>query len=209
MEGLQIERTINNKKITVTLTDDELEKAYRIMEQRYLDEDFANTLTDSAQDPNTRFHSGHLGEFPELSDWLCVNFDAFYDANMGHNDLLALTLNHLHNASLEPQFFSALSRTARAVCMGIEKDMAGCERNCGRYYRCGNIAKANERSRQWETLASLITMHNNGSCTCSKDGGGECPAAKYLKGAWDISEFFHLEDVKEVAFNELELFRDK
>ena len=37
MEGLQIERTINNKKITVTLTDDELEKAYRIMEQRYLD----------------------------------------------------------------------------------------------------------------------------------------------------------------------------
>ena len=49
MEGLQIERTINNKKITVTLTDDELEKAYRIMEQRYLDEDFANTLTEAIQ----------------------------------------------------------------------------------------------------------------------------------------------------------------
>ena len=31
MKELQIERNIDNKKITVTLTDDELEKAYRIM----------------------------------------------------------------------------------------------------------------------------------------------------------------------------------
>ncbi len=200
MRELQIERTIENKKTTITLTEDELEKAYRIMERRYLDEDFANALADAAQNPDTRFHSGHLEEFPELSDWLCVYFDAIYDANMGHNDLLELALNHLHNASLEPQFFSSLSRTAPVVCMGMEKDMADCEQNCGRYYRCSNIAEANDRSRQWETLASLISMHNNGSCTCSKDDSSvECPAAKYLKGTWDISEFFHLEDRKEAA----------
>ncbi len=200
MNELQIERTIDNRKITATLTDDELEKAYRIMERRYLDEDFANALADAAQDPDTRFHSGHLEEFPELSDWLCAYFDAIYDANMGHNDLLELALSHLHNASREPQFFSSLSLTAPAVCMGIEKDMSDCEQNCGRYHRCSNIAEADDRSRQWETLASLLAMHRDGSCTCSKDDGdGECPAAKYLKGAWDISEFFHLEDRKEAA----------
>lgn len=200
MNELQIERTIDNRKITVTLTDDELEKAYRIMERRYLDEDFANALADAAQDPDTRFHSGHLEEFPELSDWLCAYFDAIYDANMGHNDLLELALSHLHNASREPQFFSSLSLTAPAVCMGIEKDMSECEQNCGRYYRCSNIAEADDRSRQWETLASLLAMHRDGCCTCSKDDGdGECPAAKYLKGSWDISEFFHLEDRKEAA----------
>ena len=148
----------------------------------------------------TRFHSGHLEEFPELSDWLCAYFDGIYDANMSHNDLLELTLNHLQHASLEPQFFSSLSLTAPAVCMGIEKDMSDCKQNCGRYYRCSNIAEADDRSRQWETLASLLAMHRDGSCTCSKDDGdGECPAAKYLKGAWDISEFFHLEDRKEAA----------
>ena len=200
MKELQIERNIGNKNTMITLTDEELEKAYRIMERRYLDEDFANTLADAAQDPDTRFHSGHLEEFPELSDWLCMYFDAIYDANMGHNDLLELALNHLHNESLKPEFFLSLSWTAPAVCMGIEKDMADCEQNCGRYHRCSNIAEANDRSRQWETLASLITMHKDGSCTCSKDGGDEeCPTAKYLKGAWDISEFFHLEDRKEAA----------
>jgi hypothetical protein len=200
MKELQIERNTDHKKVIITLTDDELEKAYRIMERRYLDEDFANTLADDARNPDTRFHSGHLEEFPELSDWLCVYFDAIYDANMGHNDLLELALNHLHNESLKPHFFLSLSRTAPAVCMGIDKDMADCEQNCARYHRCSNIAEANDRSRQWEMIASLLTMHNSGSCTCGKDDSGvECPAAKYLKGAWDISEFFHLEDRKEAA----------
>lgn len=200
MKELQIERTIENRKITTTLTDDELEKAYRIMERRYLDEDFANALADAAQDPDTRFHTEHLEEFPELLDWLCVYFDDIYDANMSHNDLIELTLNHLHNASLEPPFFLSLSMKAPAVCMGMEKDMADCEQNCGRYHRCSNIAEANDRSRQWETLASLISMHQNGSCTCSTaDGDGECPAAKYLKGACDISDFFHSENRKEAV----------
>lgn len=200
MKELQIERIIDNRKTTVTLTDDELEKAYRIMERRYLDEDFANALADAAQDPDTRFHSGHLEEFPELSDWLCTYFDAIYDANMSHNDLLEFSLNYLQYVSLEPWFFKALAESVSAVCMGAEKDMEECEQNCSRYHRCSNIAEADDRSRQWETLASMLAMHQSGSCTCNKDhSDGECPAAKYLKGTWDISEFFHLEDRKEAA----------
>ncbi len=55
-------------------------------------------------------------------------------------------------------------------------------------------------SARWEMLASLISMHKNGSCICSKKiGAGECPTSKYLKGAWDISEFFHLEKRKEAV----------
>ena len=197
MKELQIERIIDNRKTTVTLTDDELEKAYRIMERRYLDEDFANALADAAQDPDTRFHSGHLEEFPELSDWLCAYFDDIYDANMSHNDLIELSLKHLHNASLKPQFFLSLSMAAPVVCMGIEKDISECEQICGRHHRYSNIAEADDRSRQLETLASILAMHQSGSCTCNKeDGDGECPAAKYLKGTWDISAFFHLEDRK-------------
>lgn len=200
MKELQIKRTIENETIITTLSDGELEKAYRIMERRYLDEDFSNALADTIQELGSRFHAGHLEEFSELSDWLCMDFDDIYDANMAHNDLISLTLKHLHDASLEPQFFLSLSRIAPAICMGAEKDMDDCEQNCGRFYRCSNIAEANDKSRQWETLASLLTMHQNGSCTCSTDGrAGDCPAAKYLKGAWDISEFFHLEDRKEAV----------
>ena len=192
MKELQIERIIDNRKTTVTLTDDELEKAYRIMERRYLDEDFANALADAAQNPDTRFHSGHLEEFPELSDWLCAYFDDIYDG--------PLSLKHLHNASLKPQFFLSLSMAAPVVCMGIEKDISECEQICGRHHRYSNIAEADDRSRQWETLASILAMHQSGSCTCNKNHSDkECSAAKYLKGTWDISEFFHLEDRKEAA----------
>lgn len=198
MEELTIERQIGQDNITITLTEDELEKAYRIKERRYLDEDFANALADAAQDPDTRFHTGHLEEFPELVNWLCICFDDICDANISHNDLIELTLNHLQHASLEPEFFISLAKNAPAVCMGIEKDLEDCEQNCGRYHRCSSIAEANDRSRQWETLASLLSMHRSGSCTCGKNRE-ECPAAKYLTGTWDISEFFHLEDRKEAA----------
>lgn len=194
MEELQIERNMDNKKITITLTDGELEKAYRIMERRYLDEDFANALTDAAQDPDTRFHSGHLEEFPELSDWLCARFDESYDANMSHNDLLALTLGHLQHASLEPQFFLSLARTVSAACTGNEKDMEGCKEGCSRYLCC-SIAEADARSRQWELLAALLSTHNDGICICGRNGRPlQCPATKYLTGIWDISAFFHLRD---------------
>lgn len=198
MEELTIERLIGKDNITITLTEDELEKAYRIKEKRYLDEDFANALANAAQDPNTRFHTGHLEEFPELTDWLCTCFDDFYDANISHNDLVELTLNHLRHASLMPEFFISLAESAPTVCMGTEKNAGECKQNCGQYHRCSNIAEANDRSRRWETLASLLSMHSSGSCTCNEDGT-ECPAAKYLAGTWDISEFFHSEDRKEAA----------
>ena len=200
MEELAIERLIGKDNITITLTEDELEKAYRIKEKRYLEEDFANALADAAQNPDTRFHTGHLEEFPELLNWLCVCFDDFYDANMSHNDLMELTLNHLQDASLTPEFFISFARCAPAVCMGAEKRMEDCEQNCAQYHRCSFIAEANDRSRQWEKLASLLSMHRSGNCTCGKDGDTEeCPAAKYLTGTWDISEFFHSEDRKEAA----------
>ena len=198
MEEMIIERLIGKDNITITLTEDELEKAYRIKEKRYLDEDFANALANAAQDPDTRFHTGHLEEFPELTDWLCVCFEDFYDANISHNDLVELTLNHLRHASLMPEFFISLAESAPAVCMGTEKNAGECEQNCGQYHRCSNIAEANDRSRRWETLASLLSMYRSGSCTCN-EGGTECPAAKYLAGTWDISEFFHSEDRKEAA----------
>lgn len=131
---------------------------------------------------------------------MCVCFEDFYDANISHNDLVELTLNHLRHASLMPEFFISLAENAPAICMGAEKNIEECEQNCGKYHRCNNIADANDRSRQWETLASLLSMHQGGICTCGKDENGEtCPAAKYLAGAWDISEFFHSEDRKEAA----------
>ncbi len=125
MEEMIIERLIGKDNITITLTEDELEKAYRIKERRYLDEDFANALADAAQDPDTRFHTGHLEEFPELTDWLCKCFDNFYDANISHNDLIELTLNHLQRESLKPEFFISFSKAAPAVCMGTEKKCRG------------------------------------------------------------------------------------
>lgn len=200
MEGLQIERNIDNRNITITLTEDELEKAYRIMERRYLDEDFANALADAAQDPDIRFHTGHLEEFPELTSWLCACFDDSYDANMSHNDLIELALSHLQRASLEPEFFISLAQSAPAACMGMERTLKDCEQICGRYRRCSKIDKGNDRSPRWGTLADLLSMHRSGSCTCGTDEDEyECPAAKYLAGLWDISEFFHLGNRRETA----------
>lgn len=193
MEQLEITRQINNHPWHFTLTEDELEAAYRLKQRRYLDEDFAIALADASQNPDCRFHCGHLEEFPELTAWLCECFDHFYDANIAHNDLIELTINHLHHASLTPDFFTSLSRMAPAICEGVEKSVEHCEQTCSRYYRCGNITLADERSKQWELLSSLLSMHQQGTCNCSHDDKHTCPAAKYLSGEWDISDFYHLE----------------
>lgn len=100
---------------------------------------------------------------------------------------------------LESEFFISLAKTAPAVCMGTEKNVEDCEQNCGQYYRCSNIAEADDRSRQWGTLEALLSMHKNRSCSCNKEDAEVCPAAKYLKGTWDISAFFHSEDRKEAV----------
>ncbi len=102
---MDIKRILNRQSHTFTLTETELEQAYRIMEKRYLEEDFVNTMSNSLHEPDSRFHSGHLDEFPELLNWLCSCFHHFFDANMSHNDILQLILNHLNHSSLEPQFF--------------------------------------------------------------------------------------------------------
>ena len=193
MEQLQIKRTINNQVCLFTLTEDELTQAYRIKQRQYMDEDFANALSDNAQDPNTRFHVGNLEEFPELTTWLYEHFDHLFDANMAHNDLIELTLNHLEHSSLTPEFFEELARIAPAMCEGVEKRMENCEQDCSRYYRCGNIVEADDRSKKWELLSSLLSMHRYGTCDCSKEENKSCPASKYLSGAWDISDFFHTE----------------
>lgn len=119
--SLEIKRLIDRQIHTITLTEEELEQAYRIKERHYLEEDFANVLADTAQNPDTRFHSGHLEEFPELTDWLCECFDHFYDANISYNDLMELTVNHLHHACLTPEFFTRLALKAPAFCKGLEK----------------------------------------------------------------------------------------
>lgn len=195
MDRLKIERIIGKRKVMITLDEDEMERAYRIMERRYLDEDFVNALADAVQESDTRFHIGHLEEFPELLNWLCVYFDDIYDASIGHNDLIALALDHLNNASLDPQFFQSLSGSVRVMGMDMGKHVTDCELGY-----TPSDADIDGRSRQWMTLASLTLLHKNGNCTCSMIGKyKKCPAAKYLKGEWDISEFFHLEDRRTMA----------
>ncbi len=193
MEQLQIARNINNQVCLFMLTETELELAYRIKQRQYMDEDFANAIADNSQDPNYRFHVGHLEEFPELTTWLCEHFDHFFDANMAHNDLIELTLNHLHHASLTPEFFEELARIAPAICEGVEKQVEHCEQNCSRYYHCSNIAEADDRCKKWELLSSLLSMHKHGTCSCNLEENKPCPAYKYLSGTWDISDFFHSE----------------
>lgn len=193
MEQLQISRTINHQNFLFTLSEDELEQAYRLKQRRYLDEDFAIFLAEEAQNQNCRFHTGHLEEFPELTLWLCQCFDDFYDANISHNDLIELTINHLHHASLTPAFFTDLARIAPAICEGVEKAIRDCEKSCSRYSCCSNIAGVNNRSKQWELLASLLVMHQNGTCICSQGAQAvKCSAAKYLSGECDIFDFFHI-----------------
>ena len=67
---MDIKRILHRQSHTFTLTETELEQAYRIMEKRYLEEDFVNTMSNSLHEPDSRFHNGHLDEFPELLNWL-------------------------------------------------------------------------------------------------------------------------------------------
>lgn len=193
---LQITRTINGKTCSFLLTETELEDAYRLKERRYREDDFVNAFADASQDPDMRFHYGHLAEFPELLDWLCRIYDDIYDANISHNDLMEHVLKRLQDESLTPGFYTGLALLAPAVCEGLKKEPAECEEKCGRYCRCTNITEADERSRRWEMMASLISIHQNEACSCHVKAGNAsiCPAARYLKGLWDISDFFHLQD---------------
>ena len=80
---LQITRTINGQTSSFLLTETELEDAYRLKERRYREDDFVNAFADASQDPDMRFHYGHLAEFPELLDWLCRLYDDIFDGAVG------------------------------------------------------------------------------------------------------------------------------
>lgn len=191
MQQLIITRMMANTPYSIRLTNEELERAYQIKQKEYLYEDFRNALADASQNPTCRFHTGHLDEFPELVTWLCKHFDHFTDANIAHNELIELTLNHLYRASLTPEFFVSLARISPAVCCGVEKSVVQCEQNCSRYYRCKNIASADDRSKHWELLSSLLSMHKTGNCSCKSSKYVPCVAQRYLSGELDISSFFH------------------
>lgn len=147
------------------LSDEELEMAYRIKQKQYLEEDFAEALVNKSQDPECRFDISHLKEFPELAIWFCRYYDHFFDANIAHNDLITLTLNHLRHASLTPEFFTELAQLTSVI--------------------------ADDRSKKWEQLSSLLSMHKNRNCTCSADKSITCPASKYLSGDLDIRDFYY------------------
>jgi hypothetical protein len=168
MKELQINRTINGQQYTFTLSRDELGRAYCIRKKQYLKEDFADYLDSDTKNANTRFNSEHLEKFPELADWLDECFDHFYDANMSHNDLVELTINHLNHASQTPEFFNELALLA------------------------------GDRGRLWEALSSILYIHQSRNCACGKSLSNStlCPAAKYLNGGFDIGEFFYLEEGK-------------
>lgn len=201
LNEIKITRKIGRHSYSFTLTESELEDAYRLKERRYREDDFVNAFADASQDPDMRFHYGHLAEFPELLEWLCRLYDDIFDANMSHNDLMELALNRLQDESMTPEFFLQFAALAPAICDELTKDPAECEENCGRYYRCSYITEADERSKRWEMLASLLSMHKRGVCSCyaASSSASDCPAAKYLKGVWDISDFFHSEDKKEAV----------
>lgn len=201
MKNLEITRTLNNTTHAITLTDEELELAYRIMERRYLEEDFANAIADASQDPSMRFHTDHLEEFPEILTWLCEHFDKFSDANMAHNDVIELTLNHLKHESLSAAFFNKLLQYSTANCDGADRELSDCEKNCNRYYQCSSIAEANDRCKKLETLCSLAAMHTNGECHCFKTHTLEhhCLGAKYLLGEIDLTEFYTMASREEAV----------
>lgn len=191
MEYLTITRMMANTPYSIRLTNKELEQAYQIRHKHYLKEDFCKALACASKNSACRFHIKHLEEFPELVLWLCEHYEHFNDANMAHNDLIKLTLNHLYRSSLTAGFFTRLAQITPTICCGTEKNVEYCERECTKYYRCDNIASADEHSKQWELLASLISMHKSGICSCKSADRTPCIAHKYLSGELDISKFFH------------------
>jgi len=191
MKQLEILRMVEGRTCAFALTDGELEKAYEIKQKEYLEEDFACEMAEAIKDEGTRFHSGHLDEFPELVDWLYEAYEDMFDANVSVNDMIKHVLNKLEDESDKAAFFERLVFLTKVLCRGYQKELRLCERKCSSYYHCANIAEANDRCKKWEDLASLIHMHENGNCECNNKNGKECTAAKYLNRSWDISDFFH------------------
>lgn len=202
MQMNEITHTVNGKETAISLTAEEMRQIYQHMKQEYLTEDFMTELENQQCNcEEVLFTPEHLEKYPEITQWLISCFEQIEDSNISHNDLIALSLNHLNHAAREISFFSLLAQTVPAVCLGETKDISKCERTCSRYYRCDNVAEANDRSKHWELLATLLSMHHTGKCCCKTEGNQKmfCSAALYLNGFYSISDFYDAELGKEAA----------
>lgn len=166
---LKITRNINEKEMEITLTEEEIEKAYRIMQREYLEEDITNEIIDKYKEENSSFHLKHIEKFPEVLDWLCYMFQEFDNTEFSHNSTMDLVFDQLEQDSKTAEFFSALSNYAKK-----ERGLNPIQQN---------------RADQLKQLAILIELHHKQYCSCKAENT-YCSAAKYLQGEWDISEFF-------------------
>ena len=104
MEKLQIHRTINNQERTITLTEEEMQQVYKILDDAYLLEDFKIALADN--DRNCGLPENLLDISPIFAQWLLAHFIKIFDANISHNDLIDLTIEHLKDSLIEHKLLS-------------------------------------------------------------------------------------------------------
>ena len=187
MKTLTIQRNLNGTTYDITLTDQEMERAFRIRKVMYLKEDFSTAICGTIG--SGYFTPEDIEQFPEILEWLVDCFGTLEDSNMDHNSLLELSLSQLDRAAATPGFFTKMAVISPAFCEGNAVSLSECEEKCEKYYRCSCVASANDRSRAWETLGSLVSMHQKGICTCSDTE--TCKAADYLSGRIRFPEFFH------------------
>lgn len=167
---LKITRNINEKEIEITLTEEEIEKAYGIMQKKYLEEDMINESIDRYKEENTSFYLKHIEKIPELLDWLCYIFQKFDSTEFSHDNTMDLVFDQLEQDSKTAEFFSALSNYVKK-----ERSLNPIQQN---------------RADRFSQLAILIELHNKQYCSCKAENI-PCSAKKYLQGEWDISEFFN------------------
>lgn len=92
---LEIQRKIRGQVCAIRLTDEEMEKAYRMRHYAYLKEDFLNALEDPTEGQDFPITYEQLEQYPAIQSWLCEHYDYFFDANMSHNDLIELVFHKL------------------------------------------------------------------------------------------------------------------
>ena len=187
MRTMTIQRILDGTKYNISLTDQEMERAFRIRKSNYLKEDFSTAIRSTIG--SDFFTPEDIEQFPEILEWLADRFEILEDSNMDHNSLLELSLSQLDRAAVTPEFFAKMAVLSPALCNGDVVSVSECEEKCEKYYRCSCVASANDRSRAWETLGSLVSMHQKGICTCSDTE--TCKAADYLSGRIRFPEFFH------------------
>lgn len=141
------------------LTATELRAAYEFTRQGYLETDFLSYMEETADENRLPLKAGQLEAIPEIMVWLINQFDKFFDANMSHNDLIELTVNHLRNMCYTPGFFQELMQ----------------------------LSDSPERQQIYSCASEALHMHMFQDCSCN--GTRACAAARYLKGESDLRGF--------------------